>query len=269
MSIGGGLLRAVDRAEERGCDALQIFPSNPRGWALPKVDHGEEDAMRGAIEERGWPLFLHVPYLVNLASPDAEVWRRSGETLDFALARGERLGAAGVIVHAGHAKGAPRADALARVGAALEVLLDRHPDVELCLEPTAGATGAVAGTPEEMAEVLNVLDGHSRVRFCLDTCHLWAAGVDYSDEAVLEGVRKTLREIGPERFPVIHLNDSKDVCGARRDRHQNLGEGAIGIENIETLVTCDELGDATLITETPGEAEEQARDVTVARSWGR
>lgn len=269
VSIGGGLVRAVDRAEERGCDALQIFPSNPRGWALPNVDPGDEDAMRGALEDRGWPLFLHVPYLVNLASPDAEVWRRSGENLDFALARGERLGAAGVIVHAGHAKGAPRSDALTRVRAALEVLLERHPDVELCLEPTAGATGAIAGTPEEMAEVLDVLDGHPRVRFCLDTCHLWAAGVDYSDEAVLEGVRKTLREIGPERFPVIHLNDSKDVCGARRDRHQNLGEGAIGIENVEALVTCDELRDATLITETPGEADEQARDVTLARSWGR
>lgn len=269
VSIGGGLVRAIERAEERGCDALQVFPSNPRGWALPKVDRGDEDAMRASLVERGWPLYLHVPYLVNLASPDDEVWRRSGENLDFALGRGERLGAAGVIVHAGHAKGAPRAEALARVGAAVGVLLERHGDVDLCLEPTAGATGAVAGTPEEMAEVLDVLDGHPRVRFCLDTCHLWAAGVDYSDDAVLEGLRKTLREIGPDRFPVIHLNDSKDVCGARRDRHQNLGEGEIGIEHIEVLVTCDELRSATLITETPGKPEDQARDVALARSWGR
>lgn len=268
VSIGGGLGRAVERAEERGCDALQIFPSNPRAWALPQVDRAGEDALRAALEDRGWPLYLHAPYLVNLASPDDEVWHRSGENLAFALGRGERLGAAGVVVHAGHARGAPRSDSLTRVGAALGVLLERHLDVDLCLEPTAGARGAVAGTPDEMAEVLDELDGHPRVRFCLDTCHLWAAGVDYRDPSVLDRVRKTLREIGPERFSVIHLNDSKDVCGARRDRHENLGEGEIGLDNIEALVTCEELRSATLITETPGKTEEQARDVALARLWG-
>lgn len=267
VSIAGGLQRAVGRAEERDCDALQIFPSNPRGWALPTVDRAEEDALRSALEDRGWPLYLHVPYLVNPASPDDEVWRRSGENLDFALGRGERLGAAGVIVHAGHTKGAPRAEALGRVRAALTVLLERHPGADLCLEPTAGATGAVAGTPDEMAEVLDVLEGHPRVRFCLDTCHLWAAGVDYADGSVLAGVRTALRSIGPDRFSVIHLNDSKDVCGARRDRHQNLGEGEIGLDAVAALVTCDELRDAPLIVETPGGVEEQGRDVAIARTW--
>lgn len=268
VSIGGGLVKAVDRAEERGCDAAQVFPSNPRGWALPDPDFTEEERFREALEERGWPLYLHAPYLVNLASPDEEVWKRSGESLDFAMARGERLSADAVVVHAGHAKGAERGAALDRVAAALRVLLDRRDGVDLAVELTAGATGAVAGTPEEMAELLDVLECHPRVRFCLDTCHLWAAGVDYADASVLDQTRKVLRDVGPERFAVIHLNDSKDHCGARRDRHENLGRGEIGLDAMEALVTCEELRDAPLIAETPGGVEEQSRDVEIARSWG-
>lgn len=268
VSIGGGLPNAIVRAEERECDALQIFPSNPRGWALPRVDPDEEEELRAEVVGRGWPLFLHAPYLVNPASPDRETWERSAQTLDFALARGERVGASAVVVHAGHAKGAGRDDALARVEACLGMLLERHEGIDLAIEPTAGATGAVAGTPDQMLELLDRLDGHPRLRFCPDTCHLWAAGVDYADPEVLRMTRKVLQEMGTDRFPVVHLNDSKDESGARRDRHQNLGEGRIGLDAIEALVTCDELRHATLITETPGNAEEQARDVTLARSWG-
>lgn len=268
VSIGGGLTRAVERAEARGCDALQIFPSNPRAWALPDVDLGEEDALRARVAERGWPLFLHAPYLVNLASPDDEVWKRSATNLAFALERGVRLGADAVVVHAGHARGADRASALGRVAAALGVLLDRCEQIDVAIEGTAGARGAVAATPEQMAELLDRLDGHPRLRFCLDTCHLWAAGVDYAGGAGLRSLRKRLAEIGRDRFSVVHLNDSRDPCGSRRDRHENLGKGEIGVAAIRALVTCPELRRAPLIVETPGGAPTQAGDVALARSWG-
>lgn len=266
VSVGGGLRRALERAEERRCDALQVFPSNPRAWALPATA-ADDEAARAALEERGWPLFFHAPYLVNVASPDDTTWHRSGESLDFAMRRAERVGAAGVIVHAGHCVGAERRHALARAASALAVLLDRHDRVDLLVEPTAGGTGAVAGRPEEMAELLGALDGHPRLRFCLDTCHLWAAGVDYTTEAGLRAVRGELADLGPDRVAAVHLNDSKDTCGARRDRHQNLGRGEIGVGGIRRLVTSPELRHAPLLIETPGKAPDQRRDVELARSW--
>lgn len=268
VGVGGGLLRAIERAEQRSCDALQIFPSNPRGWAVPKVDNEEEARARALLNERSWPLYLHAPYLVNLASPDDAVWKRSAENLAFALARGERLGATAVIVHAGHSVGAERGRAMERVVAALRVLLDRYPAVEVAIEPTAGATGSIAGNVEQMAELLDALERHPRLRFCPDTCHLWAAGADYSDDGVFRSLRTELAAIGPDRFVAVHLNDSHDACGTRRDRHANLGRGEIPLEAIRRLVTCPELRTAPLIVETPGGAEEQGADVALARSWG-
>lgn len=267
VSVAGGPRSIVERGDERACQALQLFPSNPRGWKLPEPDPAGDDDVRSATEERGWPLYLHAPYLVNLASPDATTRQRSARTLEFALERGARLGADAVVVHAGHARGSPRPEALAHAAAALRTLLERHTDVDLAVEPTAGARGAIAGRPEEMLELLEAVDGHPRLGFCLDTCHLWAAGVDYRDRRGAETLRAQLRELGPERIRVVHLNDSKDECGAARDRHENLGEGRIGVEAIRALVCSEELAHAPLVTETPGTAADQRRDVELARSW--
>lgn len=165
-----------------------------------------------------------------------------------------------------------------RITAALRVLLDHHDEIDIAVEPTAGAPGCVASSMEQLAELLDALDHHPRLRFCPDTCHLWAAGTDYSDDAVVRRLRGELAEIGPERFVAVHLNDSKDPCGAKRDRHANLGTGLIPVEAIRRLVTCDELAAAPLIVETPRnarahdqKASEAARgrhpDVVIARSW--
>jgi deoxyribonuclease-4 len=266
VSSQGGLVQSLTRARQRGATALQTFSSNPRGWALPASDRPEEDrAGREALAEQGFPLFLHVPYLVNLASPDPVTLSRSVASTAFALERGARLGAAGVVVHAGHAVGAPRTEALHRAARALAGLLQLGDGVDLLLELTAGGRGALACRPEEAAELLEALDGPPRLRICVDTCHLWAAGVDLASEAGRAELAAGLRALGEGRVALVHVNDSADPAGSRRDRHRNLGQGTIPPEALAPLFALPELSGAALVTETPGTAEEQAADVAAVR----
>ena len=265
VSARGGLVLSLSRARRRGADALQTFSSNPRGWALPAGDPHEDGAGREALAERGFPLFLHVPYLVNLASPDPVTLSRSVASTAFALERGARLGAAGVVVHAGHAVGAPRAEALDRAVRALAGLLELGDGVDLIVELTAGGRGALACRPEEAAELVEALDGHPRLRICVDTCHLWAAGVDLASEEGRAELAAGLRTLGPGRVALVHVNDSADPPGSRRDRHRNLGQGTIPPGALAPLFALPELSAAALVTETPGTAEEQAADVAAVR----
>lgn len=257
VSMSGGISRAVERALERGADALQTFSSNPRGWALPPVDPHD-----GPVD---LPLFLHAPYLVNLASPDLDTLSRSLSSAAFALGRAARLGAAGVVVHAGHAAGASRDEALRRVAQGLRTLLDLRDGVDLLVELIAGGQGALACRPEEAAEILEALDGHRRLRLCLDTCHLWAAGIDWGSDEGREELRAGLAPLGPGRVALVHVNDSADPLGSRRDRHRNLGRGMVPLDALPRLLALPELAEAVLMTETPGTAAEQAADVAAVR----
>lgn len=269
VSVDGGVARAVGRALERGADALQTFSSNPRGWALPAGDPQEEAAGRAALQAHGFPLFLHAPYLVNLASPDLDTLSRSLSSAAFALGRAARLGAAGVVVHAGHAAGASRGEALRRVAQALRTLLDLRDGIDVLVELTAGGQGALACRPEEAAEILAALDGHRRLRLCLDTCHLWAAGLDWGSDEGREELRAGLTPLGPGRVALVHVNDSADPLGSRRDRHRNLGRGTVPLDALPRLLALPELAAAVLITETPGTAAEQAADVAAVRRAAR
>lgn len=268
VSPSGGVARAVERVRERGGDTLQVFSSNPRAWALPACDPDVEAAGRGALADGGLPLWFHVPYLVNLASPDAVTLGRSMATMEFALERGARLAAAGVVVHAGHAVGAERVDALGRAARSLRRLLEvsEGPDAtDLLVELTAGGRGAIACCPEEAAELLDAVDGHPRLKVCIDTCHLWAAGVALASEEGRAALAAGLRDLGPGRVALVHVNDSADPPGSRRDRHRNLGRGTIPPDAFAALFALPELGGAALVTETPGTVEEQAADVAAVR----
>jgi len=275
VSLAGGLARAVGRALERGGDALQTFSSNPRGWALPAVDgargrggvpRSEEDAAgRAALRTQSLPLFLHAPYLVNLASPDPVTLSRSVESTAFALERAARVGATGVVVHAGHAVGAVRPEAIERMAQSLAGLLALGDGVDLLLELTAGGRGALACCPEEAAELLDAVGGHPRLRVCIDTCHLWAAGIDLASEDGRAELAAGLDALGPGRVALVHVNDSADALGSRRDRHRNLGRGTIPPDALAPLLALPALAGAVLVTETPGTAEEQAADVAAVR----
>lgn len=265
MFVAGGLARALRRAEERGCDAVQIFPSNPRGWAVPDCDPVEEAAWRDAVDARGYASFVHAPYLVNVASRDPAVHERSTTNLEFALARCARLGARGVVVHAGSAGGDDRAVALRRAADTLLRLLDRVDGADVLVEMTAGSGNLLAGTVEQVAELLHACDDDPRVRVCVDTCHLFAAGVDLTRPAGRRRLREELRELGPARVAVVHVNDSRDPVGSRRDRHARVGSGTIGADALGIVIRMPELRHAPLVLETPGDASAQRDDVMLVR----
>jgi deoxyribonuclease IV len=269
VSVAGGLCRAVEHALRRGCDALQIFPSNPRGWAVPDPDLAEEAELARRVAELAFPLFLHAPYLINLSAPDPAVLERSIANLAFALERGARLAADGVVVHTGSARGDDRGVAVRRAAATILGLVEQVGGVDLVVELTAGSGFMIAGTVTEAAELLDACDRHPRVKVCLDTCHLYAAGVDFTSRSGLRRLRADLRELGPDRVSVIHVNDSRDPLGSRRDRHARVGTGTIGLEPMRALLSSTGLHGVPLVLETPGTLDEQAHDVALVRSLGK
>jgi deoxyribonuclease-4 len=263
--VSGGLRRAPERALERGADVVQIFPSNPRGWAIPNPDRAEEEAVRERLDELGFPLFLHAPYLVNVAARDTTVLERSVANLEFALARGARLGARGVVVHTGSSGGDDRALALERASTTLLHLLDRVEGCDLLVELTAGSGNLLASTVEEIVELIAACEAHPRVRVCIDTCHLFAAGLDITRPEAQRVLRSQLQDLDPARVTLVHVNDSRDPVGSRRDRHARIGRGEIGIDALAAVARLPELAHAPLVIETPGDAAEQRDDLALLR----
>jgi deoxyribonuclease IV len=262
VSVAGGLERAVGNATAVGCESLQVFVSNARGWAPPPVDPAADERFRGDLEAAGLgPLFVHAPYLVNFASASPVTRERSREVVAATLAKAAAIGAAGVVVHAGAALASGRAAGLATTRESLLPLADAAgPD--LVLELTAGTRGALAARFEEMAELLAACEHHPRLKVCMDTCHAQAAGYDLGDPA---GAAKALDELFTtlgDRVVLVHANDSRDPVGAGRDRHCPIGTGTIGDQGFAAILAHPGLATLPVITETTGDPDQMATDLT-------
>jgi deoxyribonuclease-4 len=241
---------ALGGAAERGAEVVQVFLSSPRMWAPPKPRADAE-----VLRDAGLPLYVHSPYLLNLASADEVVRTRSLELLQATCAAAEVVGALGVVVHGGQL-GAGEEPALgpARWRAALERL---ETAVPVLIEDTAGGPHAVASSVERIARLWDGLEGvGTPLGFCLDTCHLHAAGED-----LVQGTERLLAVLG--RIDLVHVNDSKDPVGSGRDRHENLGAGHL---DAAALIAVLELADAPSVVETPGGADQQAADLAWLRA---
>ncbi|MCD0446054.1 deoxyribonuclease IV [Glycomyces sp. A-F 0318] len=263
VPVAGGLVRkGLVKAAEIGAETLQVFVGSPRGWAPPRVDEDVAAQFRRQCAAEGWPVFVHAAYLVNLASPAAEVVERSVGNLRTAMAAAGLLGAAGVVVHAGSSIDGDRAAALRRLGPVFRRVLDgAPPSVRLLVEPTAGGANWTASTLRSAGEYLDAV-GTDAVGLCLDTCHLHAAGEDLADPEGLDAsLRALTAAVGPGRIGLVHLNDSKDPRDSRRDRHESLGLGRLGDEGLRTVMSTPLLSGVPLITETPA----HARDVAYAK----
>jgi deoxyribonuclease-4 len=268
VSIAGGLLKALDRADAVGAEVIQIFVTNPRGWAAgPDPDPLQVAAFRAGAAERRLPVFVHAPYLINVGAPDALIAARSAAGLAVAIERATLVGADGVVVHAGSAVRADRFDAaLAQAGDLIRGVLDTAPDgaPDLLIEPTAGGGAALASTVPSLAAYLAAIDD-PRVGVCLDTCHLHAAGHNLTGPGALtKTIRSVVRSIGRGRIGLVHVNDSRDPAGSRRDRHACVGDGTIGTEPLADLFRTPGLRGVPMVVETPD--ADQARDLaTLAR----
>lgn len=265
VSIARGPHKAVQFAVERGCEAVQLFSSNPRGWALsPPTD---DAAIGEAFRDAGiHPIVLHTPYLINIASRDPTVYARSVASLVHAAHRARRMDAF-VVVHAGRDRTGPRAETLTRAAAALLTAIKLVPGARLLIEPTAGGRGSVASTVTELAELLEAVTD-DRVGVCLDMCHVHVCGHDLSTRPKAKAwLREVGREIGFERVRVLHVNDARDPAGSCRDRHCGLGEGSIGDEGFVAVLSDRRLRGVTAILETPGNADDDKRNLERARSF--
>ena len=263
VSVTRGLVRgALARADQIGAEVVQIFAGNPRGWAQTPFETEADDAFRAGCALRGVPVFVHTPYLLNFGSPSAVTLSRSCAALAFALRRADALGASGVVLHAGWAAGGRRDDAMRQVRQHVLPLLDGV-RTRLLIEPTAGGGGALASTVDSVAEYLDVL-GDERVGVCLDTCHLHAAGHDLSTRT---GMTRTLaalgRAIGRRRIGLVHVNDSRDPAGSKRDRHTCLGGGTIGLEPFAALFSSPTTRGVPLVVETA--EDDHASDIAALK----
>jgi deoxyribonuclease IV len=269
VPVAGGLAAGLRYAATVGAKAIQVFVSNPRGWALTMGDPAQDAAF---ARRAPVPVYVHASYLVNLASPDAQTAERSVTSLRHALRRGAQIGARGVVVHTGSPAGGDRQAALRQVRELLLPVLDEigehGPDV--LFESTASQGAGLCAAVTDYGPYLDALDRHPRAGVCLDTCHVYAAGHDLGSPG---GVPDTLGALhaaaGPGRLKLIHANDSKDACGSWRDRHENIGAGHVGTAPFLELLCHPLTAGVPFIVETPGPAAAQARDIALLRRLGR
>ena len=252
VSITGKIYDAIPRAVTLGCECLQIFIGSPRQWRLvryPVADLAEFRRRRAAAGLN--PLVAHAMYLVNLASPDRGLYRRSIAALAHSLQGIDALRGFAAITHIGSAMGRPWPEARARVARALRSALAESARAIVLLEGSAG--GSLGGTFEELRQILEETGDARRVGICLDTAHLFAAGWDLRTPAGVAAMAEACdRTIGLRRLRALHFNDSKARLGSHLDRHENIGAGAIGLAGFRAVLAHPALADLPGFIETPG-----------------
>jgi deoxyribonuclease-4 len=261
----GGLRTAVENARAVGAEAAQLFISNPRAWSGPRPETAERF---GAEWREGGvgPLFVHAPYLVNIASPNPEFVVKSLELCRRSVVACGIAGADGFVVHAGSGGPGERNDALERAAATLRLILEETEGTNVLVELMASTAGAVASTWPEAARLFDLV-GDARLRLCGDTCHLFVTGYGLDEPSGVEACFEELRTSGlADRLALIHANDAKFPRGSRRDRHESIGEGAIGLEGFRAILSQPEVAEISVIVETPHGGEAHRRDVERLRS---
>jgi deoxyribonuclease-4 len=254
VSTSGGIHTAVDRAEAIGGESLQIFTQSPRTWRPTNHDPANFERFKERRAEAGIQgVVCHALYLVNLATPDAEIYEKSVTTLMNTVDVACAIEADGVIFHVGSHLGAGFEAGLEHVVPALERALERcSATTWLLIENSAGAGGTIGRSVDELAVMVDRLDRHPRLGICLDSCHLWVSGVDVTDAAALSACIDEVEErIGLDRLRALHVNDAAAPLGSNRDRHANLGEGEIG-EGMSVFLGHPKLQGLPTILEVPG-----------------
>jgi deoxyribonuclease IV len=260
QSIAGGYYKAVEIAAECGCQCVQIFTKNNNQWRAKPITDDDAEKFQAALKRLNitHPL-SHDSYLINLAAPDDELWRKSVEAFAVELLRAEKLGIPAVVTHPGAFTSSSEEAGLKRIIAALDEVHDKVGNLNVCtlLENTAGQGSTLGRTFEQLATIIDGVKAPERVAVCIDTCHLFAAGYPFSTPADYHATMDKLDKIvGLKLIKAFHLNDSKKELGSRVDRHEHIAQGKIGLEGFRLLVNDPRFAEIPMYLETPKENEE-------------
>ena len=271
-SISGGLYKAFDRARSVGCETLQIFVKSNRSWAVKPLTEEDIARFKAKAEETGiQPVVAHTSYLLNLGTPDDTLWKRSRDTLIVELERCEALGVPYLVLHPGSHVGTGEEVGLAQVAQALGEVHAATPgfQAQILLETTAGQGTNLGYRFEHLGWLLEHTPTGERLGVCLDTCHVFAAGYELRTP---DGYAATMeafdRAVGLGRLKALHLNDSKGDLGSRKDRHEHIGKGHIGLEGFRHVLNDSRLANLPGLLETPksDDLHEDRENLAVLRS---
>jgi deoxyribonuclease IV len=273
VSTAGGLDKAVERGNERGCESIQIFHQSPRMWR--PTNYGEDDfaAFREAMDaSKVEAVIIHAVYLINTATKDKDLRKKSLASLTHALRIGDGIGAQGVVLHPGSTKGEPLGPSLKRAAKVISAALKDTDDCKLLLEQTAGHKGLIGRNFDETAELIDLAGGGERLGLCLDSCHMFVQGYDITDEDHLAAVLDEADEkVGIDRLGAIHVNDAAAPLGSCRDRHANIGKGEMGRKGLAAFLSEPRFEGLPATLETPGPEKKGSSksEVTAARRLRR
>ncbi|MHB8568146.1 MAG: deoxyribonuclease IV [Nitrososphaerales archaeon] len=259
VSISGHLGDAVERAIEAGCvGTFQIFSCSPRRWSAVPIDETEAGAFRSRIASGNFYPICHMPYLPNLCSPDPKIYSQSIAVLTREIRRCELIGVKSLVVHFGSHASTSVADGHRRLIEACKVAIQktRECQVKLLLENSSGIRNSVGSDFNHIRYVLDQIGDSDRTGVCFDTCHAFASGYDLRNEKTVEKTMEEFdRTVGNDKLKLIHLNDSKGDLGGAKDRHENIGQGKIGLEGFKALISLKDYSSVPLVLETPVENE--------------
>jgi deoxyribonuclease-4 len=266
VSTSGGLVEAHARGVERGCESIQVWGQSPRQWRPTRwkdIDEFRQLMQDGPIKS----IVIHAVYLINCASTDGEIRRKSLASLTHHLQSGDLVGAAGVVLHPGSAKGEPVEEALPRVAEILREALAESDSCALLLENTAGAGDTLGRSFEELATLFELTGDPKRLGLCLDSCHLFASGFDITTADKLASVvDDCVALVGEDRVGCLHINDSLTPLGSNRDRHAPPGDGELGPRACGAFLSEPRFEGLPAIFEGPGVEGKAAAKIDIDRT---
>lgn len=254
VSTAGALSNAVERGVELECDSIQIFHQSPRAWRPTSYGPDDFAAFNEAVAgSRIESVIIHAVYLINTATPDGEIRRKSLASLLHATAIGDAIGADGIVLHAGSRKQDPVDEAVARSGEVVREVLAETESCPILFENTAGTQGPLGRDFDELAMLVEAAGAGERIGVCIDCCHLFASGFEIlAPDDLGAAVDDLNRLVGIERLRALHINDSAVPQGANRDKHASVGKGEIGRKGIATFLSEPRFAGLPATLETPG-----------------
>jgi deoxyribonuclease-4 len=268
VSIAGGIEKAPERAHEIGCECFQMFTRSPRGGIPPPFDKKTVGSFLRLCSRYGFPnYYIHTPYYINLASEDINIRSSSIAIIKEELRRGDMISATYVMTHIGSSKELRSQKAISRVVEGLKIVLEKsNYKTKLLLENSAGQGTTIGNTFGELCEILQKV-GNTELGVCLDTAHLLAAGYDIRTKNALNKVISEFSSnIGLDKLKLLHGNDSKVGLGEKKDRHEHIGGGYIGLTGFRNIVNEPDFQNIDLIVETPLERiEDDIRNLNKLR----